>query len=137
MKHPFVGFASDSSILTPGRGVPHPRGYGNNARVLGEYVRQKKVLTLAEAIRKMTSLPARHFRFAGRGLVKEGFAADLVVFDPETVTDRATFDQPHAFAAGLPHVVVNGIPVVRGSEPTHATPGQALAREDQSSSIAK
>jgi len=137
MKHPFVGFASDSSILTLGRGVPHPRGYGNNARVLGEYVRQKKVLTLPEAIRKMTSLPARHFRFAGRGLVKEGFAADLVVFDPETVTDRATFDQPHAFAAGLPHVVVNGIPVVRGGEPTHATPGQALAREDQSSSIAK
>jgi N-acyl-D-amino-acid deacylase len=137
MKHPYVGFASDSGILTPGRGVPHPRGYGNNARVLGEYVRQKKVIALPEAIRKMTSLPAGHFRFANRGLVKEGFAADLVVFDPATVVDKATFEQPHAFAAGMPHVILNGIPVVRSGEHTRSKPGQPLTLGDQSSTIAK
>ena len=81
MKHPFVGFASDSGVLTPGAGVPHPRGYGNNARVLGEYVRERKVIPLEEAVRKMTSLPAKHFRFADRGLIKEGYAADIVLFD--------------------------------------------------------
>lgn len=137
MKHPHVGVASDSSILVAGRGVPHPRGYGNNARVLGEYVRERKVIALAEAIRKMTSLPAAHFRFADRGLVKEGFAADLVVFDPALVSDRATFEQPHAYAAGIPHVVVNGVPVVRDGAHTRAKPGRALAPEPQSSSSAK
>ena len=96
MRHPYVGFASDSGVLTPGRGVPHPRGYGNNARVLGEYVRKRHVLPLEEAVRKMTSLPARHFRLDRRGLIKEGFAADVVIFDAATIRDAATFEQPHA-----------------------------------------
>ncbi|HSC29808.1 MAG TPA: D-aminoacylase [Vicinamibacterales bacterium] len=126
MRHPQVAFASDSSVLTPGRGVPHPRGYGNNARVLAEYVRVRKVIPLEEAVRKMTSVPAGHFRFAGRGLVKEGYAADLVLFDPATVADAATFDRPHAFPVGIPHVLVNGVFVVRNGEHTGARPGEVL-----------
>jgi N-acyl-D-amino-acid deacylase len=126
MRHPFVGFASDSSVLTPGAGVPHPRGYGNNARVLGEYVRRRKVISLEEAIRKMTSLPASHFRFRDRGLLREGYAADVVVFNPETVADTGTFEKPHGFAAGFSHVLVNGVAVVKGGEHTGARPGAPL-----------
>jgi N-acyl-D-amino-acid deacylase len=126
MRHPQVGIASDSSVLTIDQGVPHPRGYGNNARVLGEYVRGRHVVTLEEAIRKMTSLPAAHFRFPKRGLIKEGYAADLVLFDPATVGDRATFERPHAYAAGIPYVIVNGVPVVVRGEQTSARPGLVL-----------
>jgi N-acyl-D-aspartate/D-glutamate deacylase len=109
--------------------VPHPRGYGNNARVLGEYVRERKVITLEEAVRKMTSLPAAHFGFAGRGVIAEGAAADLVVFDPATVKDEATYPAPHAYASGIPHVIVNGVFVVRDSKATGARPGQILRRQ--------
>jgi N-acyl-D-amino-acid deacylase len=126
MKHPFVGFASDSGVLVPGAGVPHPRGYGNNARVLGEYVRVRKVIRLEEAIRKMTSLPAQHFQFRDRGSVKEGYFADLVLFDPATVSDAATFEKPHAYATGIPYVLVNGVVVVRDGAHTGATPGVIL-----------
>jgi N-acyl-D-amino-acid deacylase len=126
MKHPFVGIASDSSVLTFGEGVPHPRGYGNNARVLGEYVRTRKVVTLEEAIRKMTALPAGHFRFSDRGRLAPGYAADIVVFNRSTVADAATFEQPHAYARGIPHVIVNGIPVVRNGEHTGAKAGAVL-----------
>jgi N-acyl-D-amino-acid deacylase len=126
MRHPYVGLASDAGVLVLGNGVPHPRGYGNNARVLGEYVRTRKVLTLEEAVRKMTSLPARHFRLADRGLVQAGYAADLVVFDPATVADAATFEKPHAYATGIPHVLVNGVLVVRDGAHTGATPGVTL-----------
>lgn len=126
MRHPHVGFASDAGVLAMGAGVPHPRGYGNAARVLGEYVRTRKVVTLEEAVRKMTSLPARHFRFADRGLVQAGYAADLVLFDAATVGDAATFEKPHAYAAGIPHVLVNGVAVVRNGEHTGATPGTVL-----------
>ena len=126
MKHPFVGFASDSGVLTPGAGVPHPRGYGNNARILGEYVRIRKVISLEEAVRKMTSLPAKHFRFTDRGLIKEGYAADLVLFDANTVADVATFEKPHAYATGIPYVLVNGVVVVKNGEHTGATPGVLL-----------
>jgi N-acyl-D-aspartate/D-glutamate deacylase len=129
MKHPHVAIASDSSLLTLDEGAPHPRGYGNNARVLGEYVRRRHVIPLEEAIRKMTSLPAAQFRFARRGLVKEGYAADLVVFDPATVGDRATFEKPHAYAAGIPYVVVNGVTVVSKGEQTSARPGVVLTPE--------
>ncbi|MCA1562066.1 MAG: D-aminoacylase [Acidobacteria bacterium] len=127
MRHPYVGIASDSSVLTMGDGVvPHPRGYGNNARVFGTYVRTRRVLTLEAAIRKMTSLPAQHFRFDGRGLVKPGYAADIVVLNPATVTDTATFERPHGFAAGILHVLVNGVAVVRNGEHTGARPGEVL-----------
>jgi N-acyl-D-amino-acid deacylase len=112
-----------------GDGVPHPRGYGNNARVLSRYVRERHVITIEEAIRKMTSLPASHFRFSRRGQIREGWAADLVIFDPASVADAATFERPHAYAAGIPHVVVNGIPVVRQGKHTAAKPGQVVTIE--------
>jgi N-acyl-D-amino-acid deacylase len=127
MRHPHVGIASDSSVLTPGEGTPHPRGYGNAVRVLGEYVRTRRVIALEEAIRKMTSLPAQHFRLEGRGLIKEGYAADVTIFDAATVGDTATFQKPHAFAAGVPYVLVNGVPVVRNGQHTGARAGQVLA----------
>ena len=125
MRHPRVGFASDASVLVPGDGVPHPRGYGNNARVLGEYVRQRKVIALSEAVRKMTSLPAKHFRL-DRGVIEVGKAADLVVFNAQTVADKATFERPHAYAEGVLHVIVNGTPVLRNGQPTGARPGLPL-----------
>jgi N-acyl-D-amino-acid deacylase len=126
MKHPRVGFASDASVLTPGDGVPHPRGYGNNARVLGEYVRQRKVIALSEAVRKMTSLPAKQFRLERRGTIEVGKAADIVVFNAQTVADKATYERPHAYADGILHVIVNGTPVLRKGEKTGARPGQPL-----------
>jgi len=126
MKHPQVSFASDASVIEQGQGVPHPRGMGNNARVLGEYVRVRKVISLEEAIRKMTSLPAGHFRFADRGTIEEGFAADLVILDPAKVGDAATFEKPHAYAIGIPHVFVNGVAVVTNGAHTGAKPGVVL-----------
>ena len=104
MRHPYVGIASDSGVLTFGDGVPHPRGYGNNARVLGEVrARTRRDLPLEEAVRKMTSLPAGHFKFAEpRDDSRQGYAADLVVFDPATVADAATFEKPHGYADGHP-----------------------------------
>lgn len=126
MRHPQVAIASDSSVLTMGDGVPHPRGYGNNARVLGEYVRVRHVIPIEEAIRKMTSLPAEHFKFERRGLVRPGYAADLTVFDANGVADAATFEKPHAYAAGIAYVLVNGALVVRKGQQTDALPGQVL-----------
>jgi N-acyl-D-amino-acid deacylase len=126
MKHPAVGIASDSSVLALGEGAPHPRGYGNNARVLGDYVRVRKIIRLEEAIRKMTSLPADQFRFARRGRLEAGNAADIVIFNPATVDDAATFEKPHAYATGIPHVLVNGVPVVLNGEHTGAKPGVVL-----------
>ena len=129
LRHPWVAVASDGFIVqTFGEGAPHPRSYGNNARVLGLYVRDKKVLPLEEAICKMTSLPAAHFKLADRGLLKEGYAADLVVFDPAKVADGATFEKPHAYAAGIPYVVVNGVPVIDGGRHTGAGAGRVLTR---------
>jgi len=126
MKHPQVGIASDSSLLMAGEGVPHPRGYGDNARVLGEYVRKRHVITLEEAVRKMTSLPAEHFRFEGRGRLKEGYAADIVLFDQVTVSDTATFEKPHSFPTGIPYVLVNGVLVIKNGEHTGAKAGMVL-----------
>jgi N-acyl-D-amino-acid deacylase len=131
MRHPHVGIASDSSVLPFGEGVPHPRGYGNNVRVLGEYVRQRRVILPEEAVRKMTSLPAGHFRFAGRGVLRAGHAADVVLFDAREVGDRATFEHPHQYAAGVPWVLVNGVVVVRQGQHTRARPGQVLTLDDQ------
>ena len=127
MRSPWVSIASDSGVLVAGQGVPHPRGYGNNARVLGEYVRARHVLSLEEAIRKMTSMPAEHFRFEKRGLIKEGYAADITIFDPATIADTATFEKPHAFPNGVAYVLVNGVAVIRKGQHTGARPGQILA----------
>ena len=127
MRHPQVSIASDASVIAYGEGAPHPRGYGNNARVLGQYVRTRHVIALEEAIRKMTSLPASHFKLAGRGIIRIGAAADLVVFDPASVADVATFESPHAYATGVTHVFVNGAAVVKGGAQTDARPGQVIA----------
>ena len=126
MQQPFCMIASDAGVLEMGRGVPHPRGYGDNARVLGKYVREKKLLRLEDAVRKMTSLPAQTFRFWDRGLIREGFAADLVIFDPQQVADRATFEAPHQYADGIRFVLVNGQIVVKENKHTSARPGKIL-----------
>ncbi len=130
LAHPLVAFCTDS----PAKGVDgpfagetsHPRGWGSAPRILGYYVREQKVLSLEEAIRKMTSFPAQAAGLKDRGLLKEGFAADLVLFDPATVGARATFAQPAQYSAGLPYVAVNGVLVVDGGKLTPARPGQAL-----------
>ena len=125
MCHPNTMIASDSGLREFGKDVPHPRGYGNNARVLGRYVRELKVLRLEDAIRKMTSLPAATFHFAQRGELREGNWADLVVFDPEKIGDLSTYTDPHHYAVGLPYVLVNGVPVISQGEHTGAKPGMA------------
>lgn len=126
LKHPMVAIASDSSLNTLGQGVPHPRGYGNAVRALGRYVREMQVITLEDAVRKMTSLPASQFGFADRGTIAPGQAADLVVFDATTVTDRATYAAPHQYPDGIAHVVVNGVAVVTKGAHTQARPGQIV-----------
>jgi N-acyl-D-amino-acid deacylase len=129
MREPFTMIASDSGVREFGSGVPHPRGYGNNARVLGRYVRELKIVTLEDAIRKMTSLPAQTFGLSDRGQIHEGFAADLVMFDENAVTDKATFDKPHQYAEGFSMVIVNGQVVFDGMKMTGAMPGQALRHD--------
>lgn len=126
MREPFTMVASDSSVRDFNVGMPHPRGYGDNARVLGHYVRELEVITLEDAIRKMTSLPAQTFGLRDRGQIREGFAADLVIFDPAKVMDKATFDQPHQYAEGFTSVVVNGQIVFDGQKMTGSMPGEPL-----------
>ncbi len=131
LQHPNTMVACDSGLRVFGEGVPHPRGYGNNARILARYVRELKVLKLEDAIRRMTSLPANTFHFKGRGELREGFWADVVVFDPEKVQDMATYKDPHHYPVGIPYVLVNGVPVIMEGKHTNAKAGQALrhARE--------
>ena len=126
MREPFTMIASDSGVRRFGEGVPHPRGYGNNARVLAEYVRGLNLLSLEDAVRKMTSLPAQTFSLRDRGLVREGMAADLVVFDDAAVSDPASFDNPHRYAVGFSYVIVNGEVVLDSGRTTGARPGAAL-----------
>jgi N-acyl-D-amino-acid deacylase len=106
--------------------VPHPRSYGNNARVLARYVRELKILTLEEAIRRMTSLPAQTFHLDGRGTLKPGSWADIVIFDPDQVGDLSTFDDPHHYAEGFTEVLVNGTSVLKAGAMTDARPGGPL-----------
>jgi N-acyl-D-amino-acid deacylase len=126
LRHPYVAIASDSGLNVMGEGVPHPRGYGNAARALGRYVRERQVISLEEAVRKLTSLPADHFGFKDRGRIAVGQAADLVVFDPARVVDRATYEQPHRYPDGITAVFVNGVAVVQDGAHTKALPGQVL-----------
>ncbi len=128
LKHPATMIASDGGPRVLGEDVPHPRSYGNNARVLGRYVRELGVLTLEEAVRRMTSLPAETFGWKDRGRIEEGAAADLVVFDPVAVNDPADFADPHHYATGFSHVIVKGVPVIRSGTLTGAKPGGALRR---------
>ncbi len=129
MQHPNTMIACDSGLREFGKDVPHPRGYGNNARVLGRYVRELKTLRLEDAIRKMTSLPANTFQLRDRGLIREGGWADIVVFDPEKISDPAAYNDPHHYAVGIPYVLVNGVAVVANGEHTGAKPGQGLRHQ--------
>ena len=126
LAHPNTLFASDSGVRKYQEGVPHPRGYGNNARVLARYVVELKLLRLEDAIRRMTSLPATTFRLKERGVVREGNWADLVIFDPAKVRDPATFNAPHQYATGFAWVLVNGVVVVKEDAHTGARPGRML-----------
>jgi N-acyl-D-aspartate/D-glutamate deacylase len=107
--------------------VPHPRGYGTNARVLGRYVREKRTLRLEDAVRKMTSLPAQRMGLLDRGLVRPGMKADVTVFDPERIIDRAEFGDPHKYAEGVAYVLVNGVVVLDAGQVTGERPGQILS----------
>ena len=128
MRHPRTLVASDGRLVRPGEGHPHPRWYGTFPRVLGTYVRDRGVLRLEEAIAKMTAMPAARLGLADRGRIAEGLAADLVVLDPATVADRATFEAPHQYPAGIPWVIVNGVPVVERGSFTGRRPGLVLRR---------
>jgi len=127
---PWVSFGSDAASMAPElpftKSSAHPRAYGNFARVLAKYVRDDRVLTLPDAIRKLSGLPATNLELDRRGFLKEGMFADVVVFDPATIADRATFENPHQYAVGVRDVLVNGSRVIRNGEHTGAKPGRAL-----------
>lgn len=129
LQYPFNMIASDAGIAKYGAGMPHPRAYGTNARVLGRYVRELKTIRLEEAIRKMTSLPAQKFNLRDRGLIREGMAADIVVFDEKQVGDAATYSGPHAYSKGFSYVLVNGEVVVEEGKHTGARSGKVLRRQ--------
>jgi N-acyl-D-amino-acid deacylase len=127
---PWVAFDSDAASMAP---VPpftnsstHPRAYGNFARLLGKYVREEQVIPLEEAVRKLTSFPAGNLGIRDRGLLAEGYFADVVIFDPEEIGDRATYEEPHQYSVGVVHVFVNGIQVLEDGEHTGATPGRVV-----------
>ena len=130
MRQPWVSFGSDASSMT-NEGVfiessTHPRAYGTFARVLGKYVREEKVISLREAIRRLSGLPATNLGLDRRGFLRKDFFADVVVFDPKTIADKATYENPHQYAIGMKHVLVNGVQVLKDGEPTGAKPGRAV-----------
>jgi dihydroorotase/N-acyl-D-amino-acid deacylase len=126
LKHPQTMIASDGEVPIFGQAHPHPRSYGTNARVLGRYVRELKVITLETAIYKMSAFPAKRLGLSDRGTIREGLKADLVVFDPNTVRDTATFEQPHQYAEGVSTVIINGQVVFENGKMTAARPGRVL-----------
>jgi N-acyl-D-amino-acid deacylase len=130
LQKPWISFGSDEASQAPEgpflKSNPHPRAYGNFARVLGKYCRDEKILSLSEAIRRLSAQPAQNLELDHRGMLKEGMFADVVVFDPKTITDHATFDKPHQYATGMKHVFVNGVQVIKEGEHTNAKPGRAL-----------
>ncbi|HEY7820557.1 MAG TPA: D-aminoacylase, partial [Vicinamibacteria bacterium] len=127
MKEPFVTFDNDTEPTNPKSvASAHPRGFGAFPRILAKYVREENVIPLPEAIRKLTSLPADILRLSDRGRVEAGYAADIVVFDPETIRDTATFTEPLSYSVGVDHLLVNGVPVIQDGELTAALPGKAL-----------
>jgi len=129
IRQPFTMVASDAGIPDiAGDGVPHPRGFGNNARLLASYVREKQLVGLEEGVRKMTSLPAQTFKLWDRGILRPGMAADIVVFNEKTIADRATFTQPKQFPVGIEFVLVNGVVVIEKGNHTGAKPGRALRK---------
>ena len=121
-----TSIASDASIRIFNAGMPHPRGYGTNARVLGKYVRDEKVISLEEAIRRMTSLPAQKFQLQNRGLLQQGNFADIVIFNEKEVIDMATFEKPHAYSRGFYYVLVNGTVTVDNGTHNGVRAGKAI-----------
>jgi N-acyl-D-amino-acid deacylase len=130
IKYPWVSFGSDAESQAPEgaflKSNPHPRAYGNFARLLGKYVREEKVISLEEAIRRLSGLPATNLGLDHRGFLKPEYFADVVIFDPNTIADKATFDRPHQFAVGVRDVFVNGIQVLKNGEHTGKFSGRAL-----------
>jgi N-acyl-D-amino-acid deacylase len=130
IKLPWVSFDSDAASMAPEgafrKSNPHPRAYGNFARLLGKYVRDEKVISLEEAVRRLTTLPAGVLRLERRGALKPGYFADVVVFDPAKVQDHATFERPHQYSTGMVHVFVNGVQVLKNGEHTGARPGRVV-----------
>ena len=130
LRQPWVSIDNDSQGTAPdgllGREHPHPRAYGTFPRILRKYVREEKLLTLEEAIRKFSALPAQKMRLADRGVLKQGLWADIVVFDPDTIRDRATFENPNQLSEGMQYVLVNGVPVIAGGKMTNALPGRVV-----------
>ena len=126
LQHPHCMIGSDG--LPSPTGKPHPRLYGTFPRVLGRYVRDEGLLSLEEGVRRMTSLPAQTFGLAERGEVREGYWADLVVFDPDAIADTGTYEDPRQYPLGISHVLVNGQLVVEDAKPKHVPAGQVLAR---------
>mgnify|MGYP001283577538 CR=1 FL=1 len=139
MQKPWVSFCSDAEATAP-EGVfllssPHPRAYGTFARVLGKYVRDEHVLSLTEAIRRMTSLPASNLRIERRGKLERGYFADVAVFDPSAVADHATYESPHQLATGVKHVLVNGAVVIAHGQHTGAKPGRVVRGKGYKSNL--
>jgi dihydroorotase/N-acyl-D-amino-acid deacylase len=132
VEQPWVSFDNDSQGTAPtgllGEEHPHPRAYGTFPRIFRKYVREDRLLTLEEAVHKMTALPAAKMRFADRGVLKQGMWADLVIFDPERITDKATFEQPNQLSVGMDYVLVNGVPVIADGKATNALPGKVIRR---------
>lgn len=130
IRQPWVSFGSDAaSIATEGvflKSAAHPRAYGNFARLLGRYVRDEKIISLTEAVRRLTNLPATNLGLKHRGVLQSGMFADVVIFDPKTISDRATFENPHQYSIGVRDVFVNGQQVLKNGEHTGAKPGKAL-----------
>ena len=130
IKLPWVSFDSDAASLAPEREFlksnPHPRAYGNFARLLGKYVRDEKIVTLEEAVRRLTALPAANLKLDRRGALKPGYFADVVVFDPARIKDHATYEKPHQYSTGVVHVFVNGVQVLKNGEHTGARPGRVV-----------
>jgi dihydroorotase/N-acyl-D-amino-acid deacylase len=130
LKQPWVSIDNDSQGTSPegllGAEHPHPRAYGTFPRILRKYVREEKELTLPDAIRKFSALPAQRMRLTDRGVLKQGMWADVVVFDPAKITDKATFENPNQFSVGMEYVLVNGVPVIESGKMTGALPGKVL-----------
>jgi len=126
LRYPYTMIASDAGVIQFNRNMPHPRGYGSNARVLGRYVREKQVLRLEDAVRRMSSLPAQRFKIEDRGLIRTGFAADIVIFDENKIADMSTYEKPHAYSIGIDYVLVNGVVVLENGKHTGTKPGAII-----------
>ncbi|MCK4336851.1 MAG: amidohydrolase family protein, partial [Candidatus Aminicenantes bacterium] len=133
LAHPLVGIGCDGSAMAPygplGEGKPHPRSYGSFPRVLGKYVRDEKIISMTQMIKKITSNPAKKFGFEKRGVLQTGYNADIVIFDEANVIDQATFEQPHQYSRGIEYVLVNGQVVINREEHTGNLPGQVLRKK--------